>query len=616
MKITRIGLTVLSTYVVIATSPAWAAQGDCSQPLSNGSAPNATDCLFILRRAVGLQTCNPDCICAPKGTLPPSATDALICLKSATGQSVALNCPCPVSTTSTTVTSTSTSTTTTLDLAGDCPGKGEIVLYAGVTGIACATNADCTVGTCDTDLNRCVTATDLDTGWTGIAFNSDINDQVVMSGNLDCPNPFTPGGPEPCGECQVTGLNPEHGNCRCSNDNQAICSDAFQIDAADCSTGVSCTVDLDCRVCSETTTMTCAIDDECPADEYCLNGLRLPSCVGGQCVGTCNCYFGPPLPLSSGSTPACVVNRFFDDISGTANVDLGSGEISANLRSVVFLGELTTVPCAYCTGDTTPRDGVRDGTCVFGQNDGQACDVDADNETFPALGGDGHSLDCFPLSGKNVSGTGLRIGLRQTTGMQSMSAGITCGFPPFAPEICPCGICSSDTTVTCTSNADCAALGVGTCRNQSLGKPRANGCSDGVCSDTGNGIDGSCNNGPVSTFCDGALRANGEPYVTCNSNADCDSTECGSGIGPGLCGSCSLSQTRGCFLNPILVDGQADPEFPIGASLFCIPPTANTGINDVAGLPGPGRVVNQVQSMLFCANTPDAPYTPGVGGCP
>jgi hypothetical protein len=614
MKATHAALAALITYVLIAATPALAAQGDCSQPASNGTNPNATDCLVILRRAVGLQACNPDCICAPKGTLPPAATDALVCLKKATGQNVVLNCPCPVSTTTTTT--TSSTTTTTIDAAGDCPGKGEIVLYAGTTGIDCTTNTDCPVGSCDTGLGRCVTATDLDTGWTGIAFNSDINDQVTMSGNLDCPNPFTPGVPEPCGVCEVTGLNPEQGNCRCSHDNQTICANVFQTDSADCSVGVSCTTALDCRVCSETTSTACAIDDECPPGELCLNGLRLPSCVNNQCVGTCDCFFGPPLPLSSGSTPACVVNRFAEDVSGTANVDLGAGEISANLRAVVFLGELTTVPCPYCTGDTTPRDGIRDGTCVLGENDGDACDVDAENETFPAPGGDGHSLDCFPTSGKNVSGTGLKIGLRQTTGDQSLTAGIVCGFPPFAAESCPCGICSGNGTVTCSSNTDCAALGFGTCRNQALGKPRANGCSDGVCSDTGNGFDGVCSAGPTPTYCDGAFRANGEPYVTCNSNADCDATECGSGIGPGLCGTCSLTGSRPCFLDPIQVSGEADPSFPVGASLFCIPPTSSSGINDVAGLPGPGRVVNQVASSLFCSNTPDAPYMPGVGGCP
>jgi hypothetical protein len=76
----------------------FAAQGDCSQPVSNGTVPVATDCLFILNVAVGLQTCSPECICAPSGTLPARATDALLCLGASVGTPVMLDCPCePVS---------------------------------------------------------------------------------------------------------------------------------------------------------------------------------------------------------------------------------------------------------------------------------------------------------------------------------------------------------------------------------------------------------------------------------------------------------------------------------------------------------------------------------------
>jgi cysteine-rich repeat protein len=497
-----------------------------------------------------------------------------------------------------------------------CPASGRLVLYAGTTGIICDGNEDCPVGSCDLDLGRCVTATDLDTGWTGLAFDSDINDQVVTFGRLSCPGPYEPGTDEPCGQCEITGLDPAAGNCRCNHDNQAVCENSFELDPAACSVGVSCTEDLDCRVCSQTTSTSCAIDEDCPSGELCLNGLRLPTCVNNQCVGTCNCYFGPPLPLSSKGTPACVLNRFAQDVSGTANVDRGAGEVTANLRSVVFLGESITVPCPYCVGDTTPRDGVREGVCVLGENSGDACDVDAVNTTFPSPSGEGHSLDCFPASGKNVSGTGLRIGLRQTTGSQQVTSGVTCGFPPFAAQLCPCGICQLDRSVPCSSNADCQSQSLGNCTSQALGKPQKNACSDGQCGDTGNGLDGECVNGPTNVYCDGVARANGEPMVTCISNADCDSTDCGGGVGPGLCGTCTIERIQACFLPTILVSGQPNPEAPIGAALFCIPPTANDGINQAAGLPGPGRVVNQAQSTLFCASDPGVQYVPGVGGCP
>ena len=249
----------------------------------------------------------------------------------------------------------------------------------------------------------------------------------------------------------------------------------------------------DCKVCSVNTGTTCSLDDDCPlgpsGGEICLNGNRQPTCSSGQCVGTCNCYFGPPLPLSSGKVPACVLNRFANDISGTANVDLGSGAITANLKATVFLGTLVTVPCPICGGtctagnigdpcavdgncdtssgagdgtcanyDGVANDGTRDGTCFLGDNEGQSCDIQSRNETFPSPTGGGHSLDCFPGVGSNVSGTGLNINLVQTTGTQTLTAGLECGTPPFVLETCPCGQCSDDTTITCTANSDC-----GTC---------------------------------------------------------------------------------------------------------------------------------------------------------
>jgi hypothetical protein len=74
---------------------AGAVNGDCIQPSTRGVSPTASDCLFVLRAAVGLVTCEPACICAPRGNLPITAGDALVCLKSVVGQSVSLSCPCP-----------------------------------------------------------------------------------------------------------------------------------------------------------------------------------------------------------------------------------------------------------------------------------------------------------------------------------------------------------------------------------------------------------------------------------------------------------------------------------------------------------------------------------------
>jgi hypothetical protein len=67
----------------------------CAQPVSDGNAPVASDCLFILRTAVGTADCDPGCVCDPNGSDTITASDALVCLKKAVGQSVTLDCPCP-----------------------------------------------------------------------------------------------------------------------------------------------------------------------------------------------------------------------------------------------------------------------------------------------------------------------------------------------------------------------------------------------------------------------------------------------------------------------------------------------------------------------------------------
>ncbi len=118
----------------IWATEAVAANGDCSQPESSGSGPTATDCLRILNVAVGLGSCDPHaaCVCAPKGSLPATATDALVCLTSAVGGSATLDCPCGLS----------TSTTTTF--SGDCNNNSQCY-----DGEPCNGFEICNGGTCE-----------------------------------------------------------------------------------------------------------------------------------------------------------------------------------------------------------------------------------------------------------------------------------------------------------------------------------------------------------------------------------------------------------------------------------------------------------------------------------
>ena len=436
-----------------------------------------------------------------------------------------------------------------------CPSSGEIILLAGA-GAPCASNGECLSGVCDLGgTGRCASQSELDTGWTGIAHDSDVNGGVIAKEKLVCP------GPAPvCGECAVVGIDPEPGNCRCAGDNRAVCDEPFEND-----------------------------DDDC----------------GG---GLCNCYLGPPLPLSSGNTPACVVNGFAENISGTTNVDSGARQVTANLAAQVYLGILTIEPCPYCTGDVMANDGVRDGTCVDGLNDGETCDANAFNETFPAPGGDAHSLDCFPSPGKNVSGSGLKLRLEQTTGSVSLAANVPCG--PGGSLDCFCSQCSGDGTIPCSSDADCAAAGAGVCAQIGTTDPLPNQCVGNPCVDVGGG-EGECSGLAPDQFCDAVVRADGTGFISCITNADCDV-----GVIGIAAGDCSLSKTRDCFLDPIVATGTPDPDNPVSVAVFCAAKTSSPGINSVSGLPGPGRVLNEGVTQTFCDGDPGTAYTPGIGGCP
>ncbi len=453
--------------------------------------------------------------------------------------------------------------------AQECPGSGELTVLSG-HGKICSETTDCEAGECID--GRCRTATRLDTGLSGIAHDSDITDEVTVRGFLNC------GGTFPCGVCELEGIDPSPGYCRCADDNRTVCDQPFVADSDDC---------------------------------------------GGQ---ICNCYFGPPLALSAGNTPACVVNRFRKDVSGTANVDLGAGEVNASLSSIVFLGISTIKPCPSCNGDVISNDGVRDGTCSGGRNDGLDCDVNGTNHSFPAPGGGGHSIDCLPDPGVNVSGAnGLLIDLTQVTSRVELgvSGDIECNFPP-APatplirNTCFCALCSGDTSLPCSTDAECAAVGAGTCSSFGgdsfpfVNNKCAGGKNESCVPIDAEGIFGQCDIGPDDKFCDGILRASGEGFFQCNSNADCAETIVGIPAG-----SCAFTKRRPCFLDPVVAIGEPSPQTPIGAAVFCIPRVASSpAINTVAGIPGPGRVVNQVRSQLFCESDPSVQYVPGVGGCP
>jgi hypothetical protein len=439
-----------------------------------------------------------------------------------------------------------------------CPGVAQFALLSGTRG-ACGTNADCGgLGVCDASIGRCVTGSRLDSGWTGIAHGADPNDLVPARLFLDCE------GPAPCGDCTVRDLDPSLGNCRCAGDNRQYCFSPVEND-----------------------------------DTFC----------GGD---RCECYFGPPLPLSSGSAPTCVVNRLSAKPSGPVNVDQGSGDLSVPIDSLVYLGIENLAPCPYCDDDPVPGDGNRGGICVGGLNDGESCDEQSGNTSFPAPGGGRHSLDCFPSPGSEISGGGLAVDLVLSTSGDELASNLPCAESgPFSLVDCPCRTCSGDGSLGCDSDTVCIEADSGTCTsNGGAGQPQPNDCTTGVCMAVGDGT-GECAVGPDDRFCDGIVRPNGRGLIACGSDFECDAAVIGVDAG-----ECTLIERRACFLDPVVALGAPHPVLPLASDTYCLAPTSSSGINGVAGLPGPGRLQYQALLQLFCAGDPTKPYVPGSGGCP
>ena len=154
--------------VALTSAVATAGKGDCAQPLSSGDGPNATDCSFVLKASVGVKACDP-CICDINSSGSQTTTDALLCLKSAVGQTVNLDCPPCQGVTTTTVdpgpggSTTSTSTTsTTTTIPVRCSGNADCSALP--NGFRCNPNTEtcetpCTKNADCKDFYRCNTTT-------------------------------------------------------------------------------------------------------------------------------------------------------------------------------------------------------------------------------------------------------------------------------------------------------------------------------------------------------------------------------------------------------------------------------------------------------------------------
>ncbi len=427
-------------------------------------------------------------------------------------------------------------------------------------------------------------ATEIDFGWAGFTHDIDpVNGSAIRFG-LSCPSASLPGS---YGDCTVAGFDPAENNCRCANNTATICDEPSTADMDDCSGAV------------------------------------------------CTCYTRPPIPALAGGTPLCLVAAAYSNASGDWNPDTGAGDVVLNESFKLHLGMEVPQPCPVCVGDTTANDGVRDGTCDAGQTPGAACDANGTDPTFPAPGGGSTSLDCLPSIGTNISGLGIKFAHVESTASASLGSNIPC--VGNISENCPCATCSTDTTVacssdadcqdqlsdgcslalgeTCSTNDDCTSIDVGPCNTglmKCIGKLTVNCSSNGDCQNynagtcvdptctsrgtgenvqpnscltlCGAGVDGegTCD-GPDNYYCDGFVDEEGNGSWACLNNTDCNL------IGPEA-GDCTIQRQNDCYPATITATGVADPDSPRTVAALCIAPTSNSGVNSASGLPGPARL--------------------------
>jgi len=615
---TLAALTITAA-LMMAPAVASAAKGDCGQPATSGASATATDCLYILKAAVGAVTCDPTCICNVNDAGGITATDALTCLKKAVGQDVVIDCGLGCGTT----------TTTTLPPDG-CEAN---------VPVGCPAKLD----TCTSANFVSQTNSDLDTGWNGLAHNQDLVGGATIS--IDIVR-------------------------RCVNNKTTIC----KVDS-DCPSGDTCRPFCDC---DDPNNSICDITG--PTHERrCVKDLA-PCTTNADCGAGVQCehFFGPPLPTSAANTPACITSYFQEDLSGTADSQTGEGRASAFLRSRVHLGVASDKPCPACgLPGQNPVVGQQY-TCSGGPKNGAACTVEAVSPTFGGV-----SSSCPPDSTTNVSGVGLAIRFREvTTGTTERTAEIPClfsggcvdGLGPNNGQCATnadCTRCTNDLSA-CSSNADCS--GGATCAaapdqpiscglycqcgfcNNNPEKPCFNvdDCDAGETCEAGDNTTGQQDqpNGCSDLVCG---RVN--PEECCNSEQD--GSACPQANSTGLSGKCSLksfvacstdpssdlygacaqqnggdcvASARPCFGSKITRTGEpsplgkycvddpskgvcssnadcatgscvADTSEPKTVALFCVPKTTSAAINAAGGIPGPGAIT--FNSVIFACRCGD-----------
>jgi hypothetical protein len=314
-------------------------------------------------------------------------------------------------------------------------------------------------------------------------------------------------------------------------------------------------------------------------------------------------FVGPPVPVSSGSVPVCVVREGRGRPSGI--LDLATGEFTQDFAALFHVHSGTSIasPCPICVGDPVDDDGVKGGSCSGGPSGGSACDAQGSTRFFGKT-----SLDCLPSAG-SIIGDLIFDAKQATTGTKTVSTSVESpNCRGGAPEKCFCdtatiaqrplvaatptasrsGRCVAEEALSRRRNAGVPCAQGSECGGASCGRPgsRPNGtrASADLHAQSGDGTDpddGLCADGPIDQVCSRSLsRLYGRR--ACNPPPLGDCPDC-------LPDQTCDSHVRECFLDPV-VTRTGTPGIPSGvfAADFCLGPTSSSAVNSVVGLPGLG----------------------------
>jgi hypothetical protein len=272
---------------------------------------------------------------------------------------------------------------------------------------------------------------------------------------------------------------------------------------------------------------------------------------------------GPPLPLVAGGVAVCVVNNFAtqgpNGFTGTANLQTGETNLTIALKSDVFITDRTFV-CPRC----------ETGTCSGGPNKGKACTVHGTttvSETFASNKIFKLSRDCPPAQDQFLAQ--LDIQLAPTTGTVTTPG--TGGSKPCRDQESK-GVPAQDDACGGTK---CASA-PGNCTGGSCVArvPDPTNAANLICVDSKGGLSQNC--------------CNGQTAVPCH---------------PTFTGGPGITRTGKPVSTPTPTPW-GDDQYPktaegvVMVSTFCEPPTGTGTVDITSGLPGPGAVIFNQNSVI------------------